>query len=42
MLPSMVSLTLTGTLKIIETLLLASQLVDFVHFGSAKKPAGRS
>ena len=42
MLPSMVSLALTSTLKILRTLLLASQLMDFAHFRSAKKPAGWS
>ena len=42
MLPSMVSLALTSTLKIIRTLLSACQLMDFAHFGSAKKPAGQS
>src|SRR5271163_2690943 len=42
MLPLMASFALTSTLKIIVTLLSASQPMDFAHFGSAKKPAGRS
>ena len=42
MLPSMVSLALTSTLKILGTLLSASQLMDFAHFRSTKKPAGQS
>ena len=42
MLPSMVSLAITSTLKIIRTLLLACQLIDFAHFRSTKKPAGQS
>jgi hypothetical protein len=42
MLPLTACFALTSTLKIIGTLLSASQPMDFAHFGSAKKPAGQS